>query len=106
RKKHMRDLLKDLSHNLQDICPVFLQLPLAEKDISYPYITIEPENFLQGLPWGPSIMTLFVKIWSRYTGTKEILILTKKVEKKLHSYTSATLNVSIKILTSALLLLK
>jgi len=93
----MRDFLLDLTKALTEICPAFLHLP---PETPYPYITIEPVSSLQGLPWGPTIITLTIKIWSRYTGTHEILKLARSVEKTVNTYKKS----SLKIIKSALTL--
>ncbi|MBY0501455.1 MAG: DUF3168 domain-containing protein [Alphaproteobacteria bacterium] len=95
----MNELLWDLTQSLAHICPAFLQLP---PQTPYPYIMIEPEMVLQGVPWGPTMVTLTVKIWSRYAGTSEILRLVKGVDLALQSYVSETLEVSLKIIESTL----
>ena len=94
----MRDLLLDLTQALNSVCPAFLHLP---PETLPPYITVEPVSSLQGLPWGPTIVTFTIKIWSRYAGIYEILRLGKGVEKILENYTKS----SLKIIKSALTLL-
>jgi hypothetical protein len=95
----MRDLLIDLRQELSSLCPTFLQVP---PNTPTPYITIEPGQSLQGLPWGPRIAILTIKVWSRYYGTKEILMLAKGIEGLLQAYRP----VSLKISESALILQK
>lgn len=98
----MRDFLIDLATALGQIGPTFLQVP---PKTTYPYITIEPEQSLQGLPSGPIILTMAVKIWSRYAGTQEILTLAKGVEDLLQGYAPRFFKVSLKVLGSTLILL-
>ena len=98
----MRNLLIDLRTTLGEVCPTFLQVPAKTP---HPYITIEPGQSLQGLPWGPLIVTLTIKIWSRYAGTREILKLAKSVETLLQKYAPATFEVSLKMQESTLVLL-
>lgn len=97
----MGQLLKTLAGELNQFCPTFTQVP---QHTPYPYITLEAEQVLQGVPWGPSMMILSLKIWSRYAGTHEILRLAKNVEAFLNS--SQFPQASLKILESSLLLLK
>jgi len=99
----MRKFYTDLTAALSQVCPAFLHVP---PQTIYPYITLEPGNSLQGLPWGPLIVIFSVKIWSRYTGTQEILKLAHAVEHLLHWYTPKTFTASLKILESTLILLK
>lgn len=98
----MREFLKDLATTLGQVAPSFLHLP---PKTNYPYITIELEQNLQGLPWGPRIVILTIKIWSRYAGTQEILKLAKGVENLLEGYTPQDFKVSLKILEGTLKLL-
>jgi len=79
----MHKLLLDLKETLESICPTYIHLL---PKTPYPYITIEPDVVLRGLPWGPCISIIFVKIWSRYLGTIEILNLAKEVEAILQNY--------------------
>lgn len=95
----MGELLKNLTAGLGHICPTFTQVPPQS---AYPYITLEAEQNLQGLPWGPSMVILSVKIWSRYAGTQEILSLAKEVEGFLYEQSFKT---SLKILESTLVFL-
>lgn len=95
----MNELLWDLTQSLARICPAFLQVP---PQTPYPYITVEPETVLQGMPWGPTMVTLTVKIWSCYAGTSEILGLVKGVDGVLQAYVSETLEVSLKVMESTL----
>lgn len=95
----MGEFLKNLTMGLNHICPTFIQTPFQTP---YPYITLEAEQKLQGLPWGPSMVIVTVKIWSRYGGTQEILTLAKGVEEFLYEQSFKT---SLKILESALSLL-
>lgn len=99
----MGEFLKKLSEGLNRICPTFTQVPFQTP---YPYITLEAEQILQGLPWGPCMVILTVKIWSRYTGTQEILRFAKDVEAFLQTYGGPAFEVSLKILESSLVLLK
>lgn len=99
----MGRFLKNLAESLDQFCPTFTQVP---PQTPYPYITIEAEQMLQGVPWGPSMVILSVKIWSRYAGTQEILKLAKNVEDFLNTYHSPSLQVSLRILESTLVLLK
>jgi hypothetical protein len=95
----MGEFFKKMTLALSQICPTFTQvLPQTP----YPYITLEAEQTLQGIPWGPSMVILRVKIWSRYRGTQEILRLAKEVEKFLYA---GTFYVSLKILESTLVFL-
>lgn len=98
----MRNLLIDLRTSLGEVCPTFLHVPTKS---TYPYITIEPGQSLHGLPWGSTILTLTIKIWSCYTGTREILKLSKCVETRLQKYTPNSFEVSLKMLESTLVLL-
>jgi hypothetical protein len=98
----MRDLLTDLRTTLEEVCPTFLEVP---PKTPFPYITIEPGKSLRGYPWGPLIVTITIKIWSDYSGTKEILTLSKTLEKLLQSYTPIAFQVSLKMLESTLMLL-
>jgi hypothetical protein len=95
----MRELLMHLSRPLAEIVPTYIHVPLKTP---YPYITLEPDLVLLGLPWGPRIATFSVKIWSRYAGTIEILKLAKQVETIILSYG----NNGLKIRESHLELLK
>ncbi len=95
----MRELFLDLTKLLEHVCPVFQHVPA---DPPHPYITLEPTQSLQGLPWGPTLVTFTVKIWSRYSGTKEILKLAKGVESLLYTYQKG----SLKVMKSGLSLLK
>ena len=88
----MHQFLNDLRKKLDRICPTFLQIP---HEAPYPYITLEPQQHLVGLPWGPRILLLDIKIWSRYKGTQEILRLTSKVESSLLDSTSFKVSLSI-----------
>ena len=99
----MGGLLKNLTIGLEQFCPTFTQVP---QQTSYPYITIEVEQMLQGIPWGPSMVMFSIKIWSRYAGTQEILKFAKNVEEFLNSYNLPSSQVSLKILESTLVLLK
>lgn len=99
----MGDFLKELSYSLSRVCPTFLQVPLHTP---YPYITLEPEQHLQGYPRGTSIVILSLKIWSRYSGVQEILRLAKNVEELLHGYIPKPIKASLKIGESALVLFK
>ncbi len=95
----MGELLKKLTAGLAHICPTFTQTP---PQTPYPYITLQADNVLQGLPWGPSMVTLSVKIWSRYRGTQEILKFAKEVEEFLYE---ESFEIRLKILESTLVLL-
>lgn len=86
----MRELLLNLSTTLATLCPTFVHVPLHTP---YPYITLEPDLVLSGLPWGPQIATFSVKIWSRYAGTIEILNLAKGVEDLLQRYEKTSLKI-------------
>jgi hypothetical protein len=97
----MGELLMTLSTTLGQVCPTFLQVP---SHTAYPYITLEPEQSLQGLPWGPRMVIISVKIWSRYAGTQEILKLAREAEAYLQGYHPQA--GSLKILESTLTLLK
>lgn len=99
----MRDLLTDLRTTLAEVCPTFLEVP---PKTAYPYITIEPGQSLQGYPWGPLIVTLTIKVWSDYAGTKEILSLSKTVEKLLQGYAPTAFEVSLKMVESTLMHLR
>lgn len=99
----MRKVLNDMRKLLNEICPTFVQVP---PDVPYPYITLEPEHSLIGLPKGPSILILNIRLWSQYKGTMEILKLTRKVEKMLLLRVPQSLKVALKILESSLLLQK
>ena len=89
----------DLTNVLNKICPAFLSLPA---DVDYPHLTVEPANFLTGLPWGPTVLNFSVKICSRYAGTKEILKMARNVEEALCSYKIG----SLKVIKSSLSLLE
>jgi hypothetical protein len=95
----MRELVLDLTKILGTVCPTFHHVP---QEVPYPHITLEPINSLYGLPWGPTIVTVTVKIWSRYAGTQEVLKLAKRVENIIYSYQKG----SIKLMESALFHLK
>lgn len=95
----MGEFLNTLRTGLSEICPTYTHVPPGTP---YPYITIEAEQTLQGLPWGPLMAIVTVKIWSRYTGMKEILKLAKDVEDYLYEQSFTT---SLKILESTLTLL-
>lgn len=95
----MRKLLKDLKDELGSICPTYIQRP---EEISFPHITLVPEQTLCGVPWGPRIACLSIKLWSRYAGTLEILQLGKEVEQRIYNFSSF----SLKLTESSLLLLK
>jgi hypothetical protein len=87
----MRDFILDLTKTLTPLCPTFLHVP---PETPYPHISIEPLQSLMGVPWGPTIVTLVIKIWSQYAGTKEILILAKGVERILRYYEKANIKVA------------
>ncbi|MBI2707868.1 MAG: hypothetical protein HYX35_06135 [Proteobacteria bacterium] len=95
----MRELFLDLTKTLEQVCPVFQHVP---PESPYPYMTLEPLHSLQGLPWGPTLVTFTLKIWSQYAGTKEILKLAKTVEEMLHTYQVG----SLKVMKSGLSLLR
>ncbi len=95
----MRELLINLSSLLSAVIPTYVHVPLKTP---YPYITLEPDLVLLGLPWGPRVATFSIKIWSRYAGTIEILKLAKEVETVIQNYR----NNSLKIRESSLELLK
>jgi len=95
----MRDFFLDLTKVLSQVCPVFLHVP---PEATYPYMTLEPINSLQGIPKGPTLITFTLKIWSQYAGTKEILRMAKRVEPLLHAYQKG----SLKIMKSGIALLK
>ena len=97
----MGEFLIKLETELTQFCPTFTQVP---QQTSYPYISIEMDQLLQGMPWGPSIVVLNVKIWSRYCGTFEIFRLAKQVEGFFQHYTEP--HASLKIIESTLTLLK
>ena len=96
----MGEFLKKLTTGLEHICPTFTQVP---PQTAYPYISLEPEQNLQGLPWGPSMVILSVKIWSRYAGTQEVLKFAKEVEGFLDEQSFVG---CLKILESTLVLLE
>ena len=98
----MREFLTDLMTTLHQVCPTFLQV---KPHTAYPYITIEPQQMLQGFPGGPCIVTLAIKISSRYAGTREILKLAQRIESLLQGYNPSTFKVSLKVLKSSLVLL-
>lgn len=93
----MDEFLKKLTTELNQICPAFLQVPFQTP---YPYITVEADTLLQGLPWGPSMAIVSVKIWSRYTGIQEVLKFAKAIEELLSLSEWA-----LKILESTLVML-
>ncbi|MBA3814626.1 MAG: hypothetical protein H0X26_09160 [Alphaproteobacteria bacterium] len=95
----MGEFLKKLMTGLNQICPTFTQTP---PQTPYPYITLEVEQKLSGLPWGPFMVIVTAKIWSRYPGTQEILKLAKEAEGFLHARSFET---SLKLLESTLVLL-
>ncbi len=99
----MREFLIMLRKSLSEVCPTFLQIP---SQTPYPYITISPGRSLQGLPWGPRVLLLTIKIWSQYTGTQEILRLTKELENLIQEYNFRPFEGSLKIVESGLILLK
>lgn len=99
----MRKLLNDIRKMLNELCPTFVQTP---DDVPYPYITLEPEQNLTGIPWGPSILVMKIRLWSQYKGTMEILKLTRKVEKMLLLKVPKSLKIALKILESSLVLQK
>lgn len=99
----MRKLLIDLRRALNEFCPTFLHVPF---DVAYPHMTLEPRQNLKGLPWGPHILLLNLKIWSRYQGTREILKIAKKIEKALYAHIPKSLGISLKVTESSLSLLK
>lgn len=99
----MREILINLQKKLNHICPSFIQVP---PNTPYPYITLEPGQILQGLPWGPSIALINVKIWSNYKGTREILKLARGVDTLLGGYVSPLAHGSLKVLDSSLMLFK
>lgn len=96
-------LLKIMTGELAQFCQTFTQVPPYTP---YPYITLEAEQVLQGLPWGPSVVIVVLKIWSRYPGTQEILKMAKKVEEFLNDHLLSAFPISLKILESALVSLK
>lgn len=98
----MHEFLNDFRQTLNRVCATFLQVP---PETYYPYITLEPDLILKGLPWGPTMVTLNVKIWSRYAGTHEIVMFSRRVEQLILTYAPKTLKVSLKILKSTLVLL-
>jgi hypothetical protein len=87
----MRDFILDLTKILTPLCPTFLHVP---PETPYPHISIEPLQSLMGVPWGPTVITLAIKIWSQYAGTKEILNLAKEVERVLRHYNKANIKIS------------
>lgn len=95
----MGEFLNTLRAGLTEICPAYTHVPSG---VPYPYITLEAEHTLQGLPWGPLMAVVMVKIWSRYEGMKEILKLADDVEGYLYKQSFTT---SLKILESSLVLL-
>lgn len=95
----MRKFISDLRKSLNQVCPAFIHVP---PQTATPYITLEVEQSLQGLPWGPRIVKLNIKIWSQYKGTQEVLKLAKSIENHLHTYSSSALGVSLKLLESTL----
>ena len=95
----MRKLLKELQESLSLVCPTYIQHPEV---LDFPHITLVPEQSLCGVPWGPRVAYVSVKLWSRYTGTLEILRLGKEVESTLIHF----LPYSLKLTESTLLLLK
>lgn len=99
----MRKLINNIRKSLDELCPTFVQVP---EDIPYPYITLEPENNLMGLPSGPSILVMKIRLWSQYKGTMEILKLTRKVEKMLLMKIPQSLKIALKIVESSLTLQK
>lgn len=99
----MRDILTDLRSTLNEVCPTFLYVP---SEPPYPYISIEPGQSLQGLPWGPHILIINIKIWSRYKGTREIVRIVKSIDHLLQRYTLKAVKVSLKVTESSLMLLK
>jgi hypothetical protein len=98
----MRKFISDLRKSLSQACPAFLHVP---PQTAYPYVTLEVEQSLQALPWGPRIVKLNVKIWSQYKGTQEILKLAKSIEGHLHAYSSSVLGISLKLLESTMVFL-
>jgi hypothetical protein len=79
----MRKFLGDLIASLDPYCPTFLTLP---PDVPYPHITLEGIRSLSALPLGPTALTFELKIWSRYAGPKEILIILKQIESLFHTH--------------------
>lgn len=98
----MRKLLWTLTRSLSHICPAFLHVPM---NIPYPYITLEPEQTLKGVPWGPSILCLSVKVWSRYTGTQEVLSLANNVDEFFREFNPESFDLNLNIKESKLILL-
>lgn len=98
----MRKFISDLRKSLSQVCPAFLHVP---PQTPTPYVTLEVEQSLQGLPWGPRVVKLNVKVWSQYKGTQEVLKLAKSVEEHLHTYSSSALGISLKLLESTLVFL-
>lgn len=99
----MGEFLKNLAKELGQLCPTFTQVP---HPTPYPYITLEAEQILQGAPWGASMAIVNLKIWSRYAGTQEILRIAKNVEEFLNGPKIPSLQISLKLLESSLLLLQ
>jgi hypothetical protein len=97
----MGEFLNKLTTELAQFCPTFTQTP---PQTPYPYITLEMDQLLHGMPWGPTMAVLTVKIWSRYCGTFEILTIAKQVEGFLQNYTRP--DASLKLMESTLTLLK
>lgn len=98
----MRKFISDLRVSINQVCPTFLHVP---PQTTPPYVTLEVEHSLQGLPWGPRIVKFNVKVWSQYKGTQEVLKLAKSVENLLQKYSTSILGVSLKLLESTLVLL-
>jgi hypothetical protein len=86
----MGKFLYDLSESLTPVCQTFIHVP---EKTSYPYITLEPEHTLTGIPWGPKMVVLSIKIWSRHIGTMEILKLARSVEEQIQTFPKASLKI-------------
>ncbi|EKE10377.1 MAG: hypothetical protein ACD_16C00043G0004 [uncultured bacterium] len=95
----MRKLLNELRNDLSLICPTHIQRP---EEVFFPHITLVPEQSLYGVPWGPRIACISIKLWSRYAGTLEILRLGYEVEQRLYAFSPF----SLKLMESSLHLLK
>lgn len=91
----MHEIAVNLINTFTQVCPTFLSVP---HPVPYPHMTVEPKSELKGMPRGPTVAIITLKIWSRYAGLREILLLKKEAESKMEAYPLG----SIKLMDSIL----
>ena len=92
----MHKFALDLMTTLTPVCPTFLAVPL---DVPYPHITVEPQSCLTGVPKGPTVAIMCVKILSRYRGLREILLLKRDVDHILATYLLGSIKIQESVLS-------